>query len=101
MNTGLSTVGIHPAIPALLDNCVVVGTQVKVDLPGKAATIAFVDSIEGPAVRLKDGSVRRVDSVKEAERLHDSLDIIIDMGDALISYGDFLENDRRSGLRRM
>jgi DNA polymerase II large subunit len=97
MNTGLSTVGIHPAIPALLDNCVVVGTQMKVDIPGKAATIAFVDSIEGPTVRLKDGSVRRVNSIAEAERLHDALEIIIDMGDALISYGDFLENNKTLG----
>jgi DNA polymerase II large subunit len=97
MNTGLSTVGIHPAIPALLDNCVVVGTQVKVDLPGKAATMAFVDSIEGPTIRLKDGSVRRVNSLSEAERYHDSLEIILDMGDALISYGDFLENNKTLG----
>ncbi len=94
MNTGLSTVGIHPAIPALLDDCVVVGTQVKVDLPGKAATIAFVDSIEGPTVRLKDGSVRRVNTLGEAERFHDSLESIIDMGDASISYGDFFENNK-------
>jgi DNA polymerase II large subunit len=98
MNTGLSTVGIHPAIPALLDNCVVVGTQVKVDLPGKAATIAFVDSIEGPTVRLKDGSVRRINSLADAERFHDSLELIIDMGDALISYGDFLENNKTLGI---
>jgi len=97
MNTGLSTVGIHPAIPALLDNCVVVGTQMKVDIPGKAATIAFVDSIEGPTIRLKDGSVRRVNSLAEAEQLHDALEIIIDMGDALISYGDFLENNKTLG----
>jgi len=98
MNTGLSTVGIHPAIPALLDNCVVVGTQVKVDIPGKAATIAFVDSIEGPTIRLKDGSVRRVNSLADAERFHDSLELILDMGDALISYGDFLENNKTLGL---
>ena len=97
MNTGLSTVGIHPAIPVLLDNCVVVGTQVKVDIPGKAATIAFVDSIEGPTIRLKDGSVRRVNSLAEAEAFHDALEIIIDMGDALISYGDFLENNKTLG----
>ncbi|MDG6977507.1 MAG: DNA polymerase II large subunit [Nitrososphaerota archaeon] len=94
MNTGLSTIGIHPAIPALLDNCAVVGTQVKVDLPGKAATIAFVDSIEGPTVLLKDGSVKRINTTEEAERLHDSLEIILDMGDALVSYGDFLENNK-------
>ena len=97
MNTGLSTIGIHPAIPTLLDDCVVVGTQVKVDIPGKAATIAFVDSIEGPTIRLKDGSVRRVNSILEAKSCRQSLDLILDMGDALISYGDFLENNKTLG----
>ena len=94
MNTGLSTIGIHPAIATLLDYPVVTGTQVKVDSPGKAATIAFVDSIEGPTVLTKDGSVIRVSTVSQAEEVHDSLAKIIDLGDVLISYGDFLENNK-------
>lgn len=94
MNTGLSTVGIHPAIAALLDYPVVTGTQVKVDMPGKAATIAFVDSIEGPTVALKDGTVVRISSVADAEKARESLEKIIDLGDVLVSYGDFLENNR-------
>ena len=94
MNTGLSTIGIHPAVAALLDYPVVAGTQVKVDMPGKAATIAFVDSIEGPTIMTKDGSVVRVSSLTMAEELHDSLAKIIDLGDVLISYGDFLENNK-------
>jgi DNA polymerase II large subunit len=94
MNTGLSTIGIHPAMTAILDYPVVPGTQVKVDLPGKAATIALVDSIEGPTVLLKDGSVRRISTVAEAERLRDELVRIIDLGDVLISFGDFLENNK-------
>jgi DNA polymerase II large subunit len=94
VNTGLSTLGIHPAISILLDDPVVVGTQVKVDTPGKAATIAFVDSIEGPTVLLKDGSVARVDTARQAEALHDKVVRILDVGDALISFGDFLENNK-------
>jgi DNA polymerase II large subunit len=94
VNTGLSTVGIHPAVAVLLDFPVVVGTQVKVDLPGKAATIAFVDSIEGPTILLKDGSVRKVSRIEEAIELHYKLDKIIDLGDVLISFGDFLENNK-------
>lgn len=94
INTGLSTIGIHPAIATLLDDPVVAGTQVKVDTPGKAATIAFVDSLEGPTVLLLDGSVRKVSTVKEAEAIHNSVAKIIDLGDALISYGDFLENNK-------
>ncbi len=94
MNTGHSTIAIHPAVTILLDYPVVIGTQVKVDLPGKAATIAFVDSIEGPTVLLKDGSVRRVNTVEEAEQLYDQTVKILDLGDALISFGDFLENNK-------
>jgi DNA polymerase II large subunit len=94
INTGLSTLGIHPAIAILLDDPVVVGTQVKVDTPGKAATISFVDTIEGPTVLLKDGSVAKVDTAKQAEIIHDRVVRILDVGDALISFGDFLENNK-------
>lgn len=94
INTGLSTIGIHPAVATLLDYPVVTGTQVKVDLPGKAATIAFVDSIEGPTILTKDGSVVRVNTVAQAEEIHDALSKVIDLGDVLISYGDFLENNK-------
>jgi DNA polymerase II large subunit len=94
MNTGLSTIGIHPALTTLLEYPVVPGTQVKVDLPGKAATIAFVDSIEGPTILLQDGSVRRVSTIADAEKYRGSLEKIVDLGDALVSYGDFLENNK-------
>ena len=94
MNTGLSTIGIHPAVATLLDFPVVAGTQVKVDMPGKAATIAFVDSIEGPTILTKDGNVVRVATTAQAEEIHDALAKIIDLGDVLISYGDFLENNK-------
>jgi DNA polymerase II large subunit len=94
MNTGLSTIGIHPAVASLLDYPVVTGTQVKVDMPGKAATIAFVDSIEGPTILTKDGSVFRVSTTAQAEAVHDELAKIIDLGDVLISYGDFLESNK-------
>jgi DNA polymerase II large subunit len=94
INTGLSTIGIHPAIATLLDYPVVTGTQVKVDMPGKAATIAFVDSIEGPTVLMKDGSVAKVTTVAQAEEIRDTFSKIIDLGDVLISYGDFLENNK-------
>ncbi|HKT21025.1 MAG TPA: DNA polymerase II large subunit, partial [Nitrososphaerales archaeon] len=83
VNTGLSTVGIHPAVATLLDYPVVMGTQVKVDMPGKAATIAFVDSIEGPTILTKDGSVMRVSTVSQAEECRDALAKIIDLGDIL------------------
>lgn len=92
-NTGFATVGIHPAVPALLNYAVVAGTQIKMDIPGKASTIALVDTIEPPLVRLADGRVTRVATVQEAEKIRNHLDKIIYLGDMLISYGDFLENN--------
>ncbi|HKX82131.1 MAG TPA: DNA polymerase II large subunit [Nitrososphaera sp.] len=92
-NTGFATVGIHPAVPALLNYAVVAGTQIKMDIPGKASTIAIVDTIEPPMVRLIGGRVIRVATVEEAERLRKQVDKILYLGDMLVSYGDFLENN--------
>ena len=92
-NTGFATVGIHPAVPALLDYAIVVGTQIKMDVPGKASTIALVDTIEPPIVRLDDGKVIQVPTVEQAERIRPHISKILYLGDMLISYGDFLENN--------
>ncbi len=94
-NTGFTTVGIHPAIPELLDHVVTVGTQVKTDIPGKGATVAVVDSIDPPIVRLKDGDVVLVRDAAHAASIRPDLSEILHLGDILVSFGDFVENDAR------
>jgi DNA polymerase II large subunit len=80
-------------VPALLNYAIVVGTQIKMDMPGKASTIALVDTIEPPIVRLDDGQVIQVPTVEQAERIRPHVSKILYLGDMLISYGDFLENN--------
>ena len=92
-NTGFSTIGIHPTIPILLNYAIAVGTQIKIDAPGKASTIALVDSIEPPIVKLIDGSVMKIKTVDEAKTAANKITKILYLGDILISYGDFLENN--------
>src|SRR5919109_1444716 len=92
-NPGFATIGIHPAIPVLLNDAIVVGTQIKMDIPGKASTIALVDTIEPPLVRLDDGSVVQVSTIDQATKIRSRVDKILYLGDILISYGDFLENN--------
>ncbi|MFQ6071733.1 MAG: DNA polymerase II large subunit, partial [Methanosarcinales archaeon] len=92
-NTGLAAVGVNPATMIILDNFIASGTQVKVERPGKAAAIAPVDSIEGPTVLLKNGEVLRIDSMEHAISLKNSISEILDIGEILINYGDFLENN--------
>ncbi|MCW7077241.1 MAG: DNA polymerase II large subunit [Candidatus Syntrophoarchaeum sp.] len=92
-NLGLATWGIHPATMTILDDFIAPGTQMKVELPGKAAGIAPVDSIEGPSVVLKSGELVKISSIEEAKRLKPMIERIVDLGEVLVNYGDFLENN--------
>ena len=92
-NTGFATVGIHPAVPVLLNYAIVAGTQIKMDMPGKASTIALVDTLEAPIVRLDDGRMLPIQTVEQAEKIRTKVAKILHLGDMLISYGDFLENN--------
>ncbi len=92
-NTGFAAVGIHPVVAEILDHTIAVGTQIKIDIPGKGATVAFVDSIETPIVRLKNGDVVKIKNVKHGIEIKNEIEKILHLGDILISFGDFLENN--------
>ncbi|OUJ18131.1 Archaeal DNA polymerase II large subunit [Methanonatronarchaeum thermophilum] len=92
-NSGLATAGINPATMWITDSFLSVGTQLKIERPGKAAGVVAVDTIEGPTVRLKNGDVTRIDTEKKAKKLKNKIEAILDVGEILINYGDFLENN--------
>ena len=92
-NTGFATDGFHPAIMYLVDDFMAVGTQLKTERPGKATCVVPVDSIEGPVVKLKSGDVIQIDSVEKAIKYRGQVKEILFLGDILINYGDFLENN--------
>lgn len=92
-NTGIAAVGVHPATMVVLGGFLAVGTQLKLERPGKGGAVAPVDTIEGPTVKLQDGSVVRVSSVEEAERLKGQIEEILCLGDLLVDFGEFLENN--------
>ncbi len=92
-NTGFASVGIHPIVAEILNHTIAVGTQIKIDIPGKGATVAFVDSIDTPIVRLKNGNVVKIQTVEQGIKIKDDIQQILYLGDILISFGDFLENN--------
>ena len=92
-NTGFATAGFNPATLYLLGGFLAVGTQMKLERPGKACGVVPVDSIEGPTVRLKGGDVVRVDDENTALSLMGKVERILDVGEILIAYGEFLENN--------
>ena len=92
-NTGLATMGVHPATMALLD-FLAVGTQLKIEYPGKGNCVVPVDSIEGPTVKLKNGDVLILDSVKQAREVKKDVTEILFLGDMLVAFGEFLRNNQ-------
>ena len=92
-NTGFAAAGLNPATLHILGNFLAVGTQMKTERPGKACGVVPVDTIQGPTVRLKSGEVLRIDDTSTALRLADQVDRILDVGEILISFGEFLENN--------
>ncbi|MFZ0181594.1 MAG: DNA polymerase II large subunit, partial [Methanoregula sp.] len=92
-NTGFAAAGFNPATLHLLGGFLAVGTQMKLERPGKACGVVPVDTIEGPTVRLTGGEVIRVDDEKTALTLVNKVERILDVGEILIAYGDFLENN--------
>ena len=91
--SGYSAVGINPATTFILDKCVATGTQLKVERPGKAASLTPCDNIDGPIVKLKNGSVMRIDIESEAREIAAEVEEILYLGDFLVSYGDFLDRN--------
>ena len=87
--SGLSGQSVHPATTQVLENYIAIGTQLKVERPGKSATFTACDLIEGPIVKLQDGSVVCVESEVQAKNIRKQVAEILFLGDALIDYGDF------------
>ncbi|MFC7097370.1 DNA polymerase II large subunit [Halobaculum marinum] len=92
-NHGFATAGVHPATMHIVDDFLATGTQIKTERPGKAGGVVPVDSIDGPTVRLANGDVRRIDDPKEALEVRNGVEEVLDLGEYLVNFGEFVENN--------
>ncbi|AFK21840.1 DNA-directed DNA polymerase II large subunit [Pyrococcus sp. ST04] len=92
--SGFATWSINPATMILVDEFLAIGTQMKTERPGKGAVVTPSTTAEGPIVKLKDGSVVRVDDYQLALKIRDNVEEILYLGDAIIAFGDFVENNQ-------
>ncbi|MDD3493407.1 MAG: DNA polymerase II large subunit [Candidatus Thermoplasmatota archaeon] len=90
---GLASTAIHPATMRILDDFVAIGTQMKTERPGKGTIGTTCDAIEGPLVLLNNGDFVQVQSLTEADRVKNHIREIIDLGEILIPFGEFVENN--------
>jgi len=91
--TGLAAVALHPATMHILDDFIAVGTQIKTERPGKAGAVTPCDRVEGPLVVLKSGDFVEVTDAATAKRLASEIRVIADLGEILVPFGEFLENN--------
>src|SRR2546425_131512 len=91
--TGLAALALHPATMHILDDFIAVGTQIKTERPGKAGAVTPCDRIEGPLVVLDSGDFVEVTDAEAAKRLTPRVRVIADLGEILVPFGEFLENN--------
>jgi len=85
---GFSAFSLHPATMAITDNFISLGTQLKIEKPTKGGIVTACEEIDGPIVKLKNGSVKKLNTLEEARKLYKDVDEIIHLGDVLFPYGD-------------
>jgi len=91
--SGFSAMAIHPATMAITDNFIAIGTQIKTERPTKGAALGICDSIDGPIVKLNDGSVVAISDFDESRELYREIREILYLGDLLVPYADFLNRN--------
>ena len=88
---GLASTAISPASMRLFNEFIAVGTQMKTERPGKATIGTPCDELDGPLVILNNGDFIQLNGDNHIDL--SSIKEIIDIGEILIPYGEFLENN--------
>ncbi|MEM4230643.1 MAG: DNA polymerase II large subunit, partial [Candidatus Pacearchaeota archaeon] len=91
--SGFSAVSLHPATMAISGSFLSIGAQLKVEKPTKGAAVTSCDKIDGPIVKLKNGSVKKINDVEEAKKIYNDVEEIIYLGDILFSLGDVINRN--------
>jgi len=91
--SGFSAVSFHPATMAITDDFIATGTQLKIEKPTKGCVGTACDTIDGPIVKLFNGSVKKLNSKDEAKKLYKDVEEIIYLGDILFPFSDVLNRN--------
>jgi len=91
--SGFSAVSVHPATMAITDDFIATGTQLKTEKPIKGTITTVCDSIDGPIVKLYNGSVKKLKTKEEAKKVYSNVEEIIYLGDILFAFSDVLNRN--------
>ncbi|MBU0976820.1 MAG: DNA polymerase II large subunit [Nanoarchaeota archaeon] len=90
---GFSATLVHPATMAISNSFISSGTQLKIEKPTKGCAVTVCDSIDGPIVKLKNGSVKKLHDFDEAKTLYKQTEEILYFGDLLFPLGDVINRN--------
>ncbi len=86
--SGFSATSVHPATMEITDGFIAIGTQLKIEKPTKGCIVTVCDSIDGPIVKLFNGTVRKMKTREEAKAIYSDVEEIIYIGDILFPFSD-------------
>lgn len=92
--SGLAAASLNPASMLVLDDFITIGTQMKIERPGKACAVTPSNDSEGPWVVLSSGQFLRIDESEHLRKIHGDIRSIWDNGEIVIGYGEFMENNK-------
>ncbi|MEM3397296.1 MAG: DNA polymerase II large subunit [Thermoplasmata archaeon] len=91
--TGIAALAVNPVSMHIVNDFIAIGTQLKIERPGKAAALTPCDLAEGPMVLLTDGSFIQLNDLKDYLALNEKIVKIVDLGEILVPFGEFFENN--------
>ena len=92
--SGLAAASTNTASMLAMDDFITIGTQMKIERPGKACAITPSDHTEGPWVVLNDGRFLRLDDAASFALIRSKVGSVWDNGELVLGYGEFMENNK-------
>ncbi|MBI1973431.1 DNA polymerase II large subunit [Candidatus Micrarchaeota archaeon] len=92
-NSGINAKAVHPSLMYALNEFIAIGTQLKIERPGKGAGAVPCDSIEPPVVLMNNGDVIRLEDPQKAREIRNQIKEILFLGDILVCFGDFVKSN--------
>ena len=91
--SGLAALAFNTGSMYAMDEFMALGTQVKIERPGKACVVTPCDQLEGPILLLKNGDLVYCHTRDEVLAVRNQVSEIVDNGEILVPFGEFCENN--------
>ena len=91
--SGLAALAYNTGSMYAMDEFMALGTQVKIERPGKACVVTPCDLLEGPTFLLKNGDLVYCHTRDEVLAVRNQVAEIVDNGEILVPFGEFCENN--------